>query len=274
MISYRRQILFWAVVLAAAVLFAVWLPGTAPANHAADGSGGDWRLPPGALDFRLSALGMLWIVSAPADSACSAFYNKVKRQCSGNPDCPAQLSSAESLCLLSAPLFVRPARLLFPPSAFGRPAAPAFSLRAAQHQRLLLPRNRRHSRHVPPEPLLPDTAHPGVPPRQAAGCLRGYAARRRASRCAAGGLCLPCGQACLPVSVWVLPYHQSPPSQIGNQLFEFSSKVFQMVVKILLYLIDIDKTVPKSRYRSHRLRPCQGNRPADRGQQTRLRAII
>ena len=257
------------MVLAAAVLFAVWLPGTAPANHAADGSGGDWRLPPGALDFRLSALGMLWIVSALADSACSAFYNKVKRQCSGNPDCPAQLSSAESLCLLSAPLFVRPARLLFPPSAFGRPAAPAFFRCAARYRQPLLLRRQPHPQRVPPGPLLPDTAHPGVPPRQAAGCLRGYAATRRASRCAAGGLCLPCGQACLPVSVWVLPYHQSPPSQIGDKLFEVSSNRLQMVVKIILYLIVIDKTVPKSRYRSHRLRPCQGNRPADRGQKNK-----
>ena len=47
-----------------------------------------------------------------------------------------------------------------------------------------------------------------------------------------------------------------------------------MVVKILLYLIDIDKTVPQKRHRHYRLRPCQGNRPADRGQQIRLYAII
>ena len=227
MISYRRQILFWAVVLAAAVLFAVWLPGTAPANHAADGSGGDRRLPLGALDFRLSALGMLWIVSAPADSACSAFYNKVKRQCSGNPDCPAQQSSAESLCPLPAPLFVRPARLLFPTSAFGRPAAPAFSLRATQHQRLLLPRNRRHSRHVPPEPLLPDTAPPGVPPRQAAGCLRGCAARRRASRCAAGTLCLPCGRAYPRVSVLALSCHNRPLHKLVINCLKFLQTDFK-----------------------------------------------
>src|SRR5699024_12226241 len=153
--------------------------------------------------------------------------NKVKRQCYGNPDCPAHLSAAESPCPLSAPL-------LFPTSAFGRPAAPAFFRCAARYRQPFLLRKQPHPRRVLLEPLLPDTAHPGVPPRQAAGCLRGCAARRRAPRCAAGGLCLPCGQAWLPVSVWVLPYHQSPPSQIGDKLFEVSSNRLQMVVKIIL----------------------------------------
>ena len=62
-------------------------------------------------------------------------------------------------------------------------------------------------------------------------------------------------------------------SWIGQILFEVSSKAFQMVVKIILYLRDIDKTVPQKRHRHYRLRPCQGNRPADCGQQTRLRAM-
>lgn len=178
------------------------------------------------------------------------------------------------LLYLSRMQHLQPARLHGSLDAFERPAAPAFFRGAARYRQPLLLRKQPHPRHVPPEPLLPDTAHPGVPPRQAAGCLRGCTARRRAWRFVAGGLCLPCGQACLPVSVWVLPYHQSPPSQIGDKLFEVSSKVFQMVVKIILYLIDIDKTVPQKRHRHYRLRPCQGNRPADCGQQTRLYAII
>ena len=90
-----------------------------------------------------------------------------------------------------APLFVRPVRLPFLTAAFGRPAAPAFCRRAAWHRQRLLPRNRPPPQRVPPGPLPPDTARPGVPPRQAAAYPRGCAARRRASRCAAGALCLP-----------------------------------------------------------------------------------
>jgi len=32
-----------------------------------------------------------------------------------------------------------------------------------------------------------------------------------------------------------------PPSQIGDKLFEVSSNDYQMIVKIILYLINIDK---------------------------------
>src|SRR5699024_5649808 len=42
-------------------------------------------------------------------------------------------------------------------------------------------------------------------------------------------------------------YHATlPPSQIGDKLFEVSSNDYQMVVKIILYLINIDK----KRYRN------------------------
>ena len=157
------------------------------------------------------------------------------------------------LLYLSRMQHLQPARLHGSLDAFERPAAPAFSRHAARYRQPLLLRRQPHPRAVPPGRLPLDTARPGVPPQQAAVCLRGYAATRCASRCAASALCPPCGQACLPVFVSVLPYHQSPPSQIGDKLFEVSSKAFQMVVKIVLYLIDIDKTVPQRRYRSHRL---------------------
>ena len=39
-----------------------------------------------------------------------------------------------------------------------------------------------------------------------------------------------------------------------------------MFFKQVWYSINIDKTVPQKRHRHYRLRPCQGNRPADRGQ--------
>ena len=214
------------------------------------------------------------MVFAWAVFAYSAYYNKVKRQCFGFLDCPGQPSLAECLCPLPGLLFVRLSHLPFPFSAFGRPAAPAFCRRAAPHRRLTPSERKPYRRRVPPVRRRPGTGRRGNPRPEAAAYLHGCAARQRASRCAECAPAPPCGQACLPVSVWVLPYHQSPPSQIGDKLFEVSSNRLQMVVKIILYLIVIDKTVPKSRYRSHRLRPCQGNRPADRGQKTRLRAII
>ncbi|WP_295586770.1 hypothetical protein [uncultured Subdoligranulum sp.] len=70
------------------------------------------------------------------------------------------------------------------------------------------------------------------------------------------------------------PGKSIPPSHFGDKLFEVSSKVFQTFFKWGWYSINIDKTVPQRRYRFHRLRPCQGNSPTERGQQTRLRAII
>ena len=46
-----------------------------------------------------------------------------------------------------------------------------------------------------------------------------------------------------------------------------------LIERYLPVFIDIDKTVPEYRHRSHCLRPCQGRCPAERGQQTRLCAM-
>ena len=212
------------------------------------------------------------MVFAWAVFAYSAYYNKVKRQCFGLLDCPGQPSLAECLCPLPGLLFVRPSRLPFPFSAFGWPAAPAFYRRAAPHRRLTPSERKPHRRRVPPVRRHPGTGRRGDPRPEAAAHLHGCAARRYALRCAAGGLYPLCVPVCPLFSVWVLP-SRIPPSQIGNQLFEVSSNAFQMFFKQVWYSINIDKTVPEPRHRSHRLRPCQGNRPADCGQPTRLRAM-
>ena len=214
------------------------------------------------------------MVSARAGFVDSIYYNKVKPWRSERLNCPGQPSLADCLPPLPGLPFVQPARPPFLTASLGRPAVPAFCRRAARHRWPTPSERKPHPRRVPPGRRRPGTGRRGNPQPESALYPRGCAARRHASRCAECAPAPPCGQACLPVSVWVLPYHQSPPSQIGDKLFEVSSNRLQMVVKIILYLIVIDKTVPKSRYRSHRLRPCQGNRPADRGQKTRLRAII
>src|SRR5699024_12092743 len=52
-----------------------------------------------------------------------------------------------------------------------------------------------------------------------------------------------------------------PPSQIGDKLFEVSSNDYQMVVKIILYLINIDKNGTEIPYRSPPPKAMPGQSP-------------
>ena len=74
----------------------------------------------------------------------------------------------------------------------------------------------------------PPRALTGAQPRSAHRCARDARFVRRVNR----------------LACWFLFgfYHATlPPSQIGDKLFEVSSNGYQMVVKIVLYLINIDK---------------------------------
>ena len=194
------------------------------------------------------------MVSARAGFVDSTYYNKVKPRRSERLNRPGQPSLAECLCPLPGLLFVQPARPPFLTASFGRPAAPAFCRRAARHRRLAPSERKPYPRRVPPGRRHPGTGLRGDPQPESALYPRGCAARQHASRCAECAPASPCGQACLPVSVWVLPCHlvSFTNSQIGDQLFEVSSKVFQMTIKIILYLISIDKTESEPRHRSYR----------------------
>ena len=168
-------------------------------------------------------------------------------------DCPGQPSLAECLCLLPGLLFVRFSRLPFPFSAFGRPAAPAFCRRAARHRRLTPSERKPHRRRVPPvrrHPVLAVAVILGQKlPRTFSGAQPGSAHRgARNARRLAVWTGLPAGF-CLGSTMSSCLLHKFT---IGDQLFEVSSNGYQMVVKIILYLIDIDKTESEPRHRSYR----------------------
>ena len=217
----------WGKVPTVAVLSAAWFLEIALENPAAGGLGGERQLLPAVPDSQASAWQVMWMVFARDGFACSAYHNKVKRQRSGRLDYQVQPPLAELLCSLPALLFVRPVRLPFLTAAFGRLAAPAFCRRAAWHRQRLQPRNRLPPQRVPPGPLPPDTARPGVPSRQAAVFLRGYAARQRASRCAAGALCLPYGRAYPRVSVLALSCHNRPLHKLVINCLKFLQRPFK-----------------------------------------------
>ena len=152
---------------------------------------------------------MMRVVSALAGFDCFVYYHKVILQrfaCSIQPAWP----SSDFLCPLPVLPFVQPVWLLFPTAAFGRSATPAFFHRGVMHRRPTPSKKKSHLWRVPPDPRHPDIGRRGAPLSQAVGYPRGYAARQRASRCEGCAPDPPYGQACLPVSVSVLPSRIPP----------------------------------------------------------------
>ena len=233
------------------MLSGVSLPETAPANHGAGGFGGCLVA---CLAFCLARgtahRAALRLASGQSALAGFAAKHAVRSAC-GAPKryiasavphwgCPGYKApdSARSpvrpptVQLLPPETFLpaSPAPLALPCGpchAFAPPSAPAFSRRATQYRRHLPPRNQPHPQRVPLGRQPPDTAHPGVPPRQAAGFPRGCAARRRALWCAAAGLCPLCGRAYPRVSVLALSCHNRPLHKLVINCLKFLQTHFK-----------------------------------------------